>query len=411
MSKIALSMIVKGGGNEPKRLKRALLSAASHVDGIFITFTGKKEDFPAIEAVCKEFKVNLSSQEFNEVVTQDTCDWIQENLQYESHVKPGDTVFNFGAARNFNLQQIPQEYDWIFWMDCDDSLRNGDKMKMAIKMAEKNNIDLLYFNYLYHVKLDAEGAIQQVFIQHPRERLFRNNSTLVWTGMIHEIIKTTPTTVGIGITDCDVVHLAQHEDQLASLQRNIRSLEVLAYQEKGENSRTLYYLAKVFQDLREDKYDQLAQALMFEFVAGKHKSGWEEEKAQAWLNIAEIYRRHNECDKAITAVMNGLMDFPENPQMFISLATSYVMKMNWKRALFWLSLAKYIPTLPSLLQDSPFETELKILEIEYNCYYNLGMFEEVRATANRIAQILPNNPLAAATLQKIEQNLNIPLTN
>ena len=44
--------------------------------------------------------------------------------------------------------------DIVVWMDCDDIFRGGDKLKEVIANAEANNIDVIYFNYVYQAEIE-----------------------------------------------------------------------------------------------------------------------------------------------------------------------------------------------------------------------------------------------------------------
>ena len=103
MSKIALAMIVKGTGEEPQRLDRALASITPYVDGIFITLTGNKKDILEAEKVCKKYKANISYERALWIADKKTVDWLTKFFGYTPNMKVGDKLFLFDKARNFNF--------------------------------------------------------------------------------------------------------------------------------------------------------------------------------------------------------------------------------------------------------------------------------------------------------------------
>ena len=127
--KLALAMIVKGTGKEPKELERALKSVSKHVDGIFITLTGPKEELGEAEQICKDFGANVSYERALWTADKKAIDWLREFFGYEPHLKEGDEVFQFDVARNYNFSQIPKDYTWILWLDADDIVLQAENSR------------------------------------------------------------------------------------------------------------------------------------------------------------------------------------------------------------------------------------------------------------------------------------------
>ena len=155
--KIALSMIVRGDGDDAVKLRRALESVALYVDGIFITITGPKEAAEETEKVCKDFKVNVSYAACLWKADEAAVTWLTKYFGYEPHMKVGDELFLFDEARNYSFSQIPKEYTWVLWMDSDDILRRGENLKKLLPLARQNNLDAFFFNYIYQAEFDEKG--------------------------------------------------------------------------------------------------------------------------------------------------------------------------------------------------------------------------------------------------------------
>src|SRR3990167_8321214 len=281
MAKIALAMIVKDD-TEVERLRRSLNSSAKWVDGIFIT--GTKNPQKKIKALCKEYGATWS-----------WFDWVKD----------------FSAARNYNFSQVPKEYDWIFWCDTDDMLHGGESFRSVVENAEKLNIKAVFARYLYQVELDEQGGIKNILIEHLRERLLRNDGTYEWIAPIHEtLIERVPS----GKTDTNdffVIHLSRPEDMVNSMYRNIEILEEEVMR-KPEDPRPIYYLAKAYFDLKTPELlyepaspgmDSITVELLKDYL---RKSGWAEERAQAWEYLSMIHRERNQYKEAIYALLEAL---------------------------------------------------------------------------------------------------------
>jgi len=397
MSKIALGMIVKGSGDEPAYLERCLSHIEGHVDKTFITVTGSDEEYKKIEEVVKGKNVVLDRAPKDVWFTADkkTVDWLKDFFGYEPQLKEGDTIFLFDRARNHNMEQT-KDYEWFLWLDVDDVLRSAKNLRHVVELAEKNQVEAVYFNYLYQVEVE-NGRVKHVIIEHLRERLLRNNGIYKWIAPIHETLieqkptkKADDTAFGEG-TLCDVVHLTVDERRIAAIYRNMKNLEYSIYQTEGKDPRPIFYLAKAYYDLRKDQYDDAAIPLINQYLLGEHKSGWPEERAQAWSYLAEIYRRKDQHNNSIKALMNSLIEFPEIPDTYLQIAISYMLKGQWDRSLFWVRKASETPELKTTLIKNPKDYKLRMMQVIYNCSLNLSKIDEAWAAAQKMIEIEPND--------------------
>lgn len=404
--KIALNLICKGDGEEPKNLRRALESVAPFIDGMYITLTGPKETLVEAEKVCKDFKVHVSYTRALWTATEEMVAWMKEFTGYEPHTKAGDKLFIFDEARNFNLSQVPKDYDWVFWIDCDDVLRRGENLRKVAEMGIEKGFEAIYFNYLYQVELEKETrdySVKNIIIEHLRERLVRNNGKYKWIASIHEtLIEQVPTSKTDNY-DCDILHLSTNIDRLNSLTRNLKNLELAVFQSKGKDPRHLYYLAKAFFDMRTTEYDQKAIPLIHNYLWGENKSGWPQERAQACIYLAEIYRRKNEFNNAIKACVNAMIEAPEDPSIFVNMATTYAVRREWERALFWIRVATSIPDAKTTLVKNPRDLQGMILEVIFNCSLNLGHIDEAWAAAHKMYELMPQDEQVQKVMEYITQ--------
>jgi len=365
MSKIAACIICKDDSEE-KRLENCLKSVAPYVQKIFIT--GTKKPQIKIKRLCKKYNAVWSWFE-----------WCQD----------------FSAARNFNFAQPdPKKYEWIFWCDTDDILIGGETFQEAIALAEQGNIKAVFARYLYQCEFDEEGKIKHILIEHLRERLIRNDGTHKWVAPIHEtLIEQVPS----GKTDFPgfyIVHMVTQEDMEGSMWRNIGILEK-AVIDNPNDPRPIYYLAKAYFDTRiqEVLYDPAGdgvESITLELLKDYlRKSGWAEERGQAWEYVSMLHRERQEYKKAIHALMQALYEAPETPSPYIQLALVYTLMKDWQKALHWVKVSSGVPIPKTTLVINPKDYKVMVLEALFHVYLNTGKLDEAYKVAEGLNELLP----------------------
>lgn len=393
MSTVALGMICKGTGHDPEHLDRCLQSVAPHVDALYITLTGPREELAHIEDVCKRYNAVVSYSTSTWTATQEAVDWLTTFFGYEPSIKVGDEIFLFDDARNFNMNKIPQDYAWMLWLDTDDVLVHGEKIKDVIQTAEQRKLESVYFNYIYQADFEGD-KIKHIIIEHLRERLIRNNGAYKWVAPIHETLIEQRQTLKSDDPRCTVVHMADLDKRMEALYRNLKNLEYSVWKTEGKDPRPIYYLAKAYYDLRTREYDLRSEKLIMMYLLGEHKSGWQEERAQAWEYLAEIYRRNGEYNNAVKAGMNALMETPEFPTTYINIAVTYMIRQEWERALFWARMASHVPDKKTTLINNPKDLQARTLQVIYESCLHLNMLDEAWAAATKMLQLIPEDEYA-----------------
>jgi len=359
-------MIVKDD-TEAVILRRALKSVYKYVDGIFIT--GTKEPQKEIKKVCKEFNANWNYFKWNK---------------------------DFSAARNYSFNVITKDYEWIFWMDTDDIVVGAENFQKSIAVAEKNNIKAIFARYLYQVEVDENLNVKQVLIEHLRERIIRNDGTYKWVAPIHETLIEQVPSGKADTQDFMVVHLITPEEMMNSLWRNVEILEneVMA---NPADPRPIYYLAKAYFDTRAEEllYEPAGQGLesiTIELIKDYlRKSGWAEERSQAWEYLSMIYREMGDHKKGITCLLEALTENPLFTSVYIQLALCYVQLQDWVKALHWVKLAGKIEIPKTTLVVNPRDYKSMILEALFHIYLNTGQLELCSKVAHGLQEVLPND--------------------
>lgn len=390
-------MIVKQ--DEPEEMVlRALQSAKDYVDDIYITVTYKGRKPSASNKLVKLLKL------------------LDVKITYF------EWVYDFAAARNFAMDQVPHGKDvFIFWLDADDVLTGGEKLRAVAEDALRLNHASVFFQYWYMVDLDEQGNVREILINHKRERLIRNDNTFKWIGKLHETLiqQAEENIIKIGRDDCAVIHLTNEERLDSNIDRNIEILESAAREQDHKDPRTLIYLAKAYFDKgkmvdfpdRKIKFD-LALMLFHEYLEGwgepgspgyQEGSGWREERATAWQHVGEIAVLMGNMEIAIQAFHESQREAPEFPLYAVNLAMAYANKGEWPKAKTWLQLGMALDEPDTTIITTPRDLKTRALETSFQINMREGKLEKALEDTELLCKILPNDTMAQERLKMLKQ--------
>lgn len=413
-SKIACGMIVKDD-SEVDNLKRCLDSVAPYVDGIYLTATQKPHK--KLQKLTQQYGVNidLKAGEFNYKVPAKEAKWLKKYFKYKPRLKEGDTIFKFSEARNANLDFIPDQYDWYFWIDVDDVLLNGKLLKNLADNAMVQGSEAVFLNYIYQAELDKQGKIRNIIIQHLRERMVKirgdYRKTWKWVGNIHETLIQQRETKKDENKEIQVLHLSSGERMRNALERNTRVLEHDIYMTKGKDPRPLYYLAKAFFDLHTSEAHKKSKELILKYLSpqehNNNMSGWKEERSQAWEYLAEIFRGEGQVNNSIKSLHNSLMEYPQFPSTYYNLAISHMVKQDYDAARFWAIMGSKIPVAKTTLVSNPRDIESRAYEVIYNAGIKTNRIDEAWAACQKLKELYPEDPTIEQQWQFINETREI----
>src|SRR3990167_792498 len=364
--KIALCMIVKDNG-EALMLRRALDSIRKYVDGLFITATG------------------------------DQCDEIKRiTEEYQGVYSYFKWTKRFDEARNFNISQIPKEFIFYIWMDCDDVWQNVEQLRNLVRDAYLNNQSAVFMDYLYMVDLDEHGQIREIVIEQHSDNV-----------------------VKVYRPEVKVVHLTNMERADANIERNVEILEQTVKDENRKDPRTIMYLAKAYYDkgkMPKKPGDQkiffeLAIMLFQEYLVGsgtpgtpgyQEGSGCREERSSALEYLAEIYRIFGQYNTATKAIMNALIEDNRFPNYYINAAMTCAMKKDWDQADTWLKIGANLPIPKTTLILTPRDLKARALEVDFQIAMAKQDLDRAERSSLKIAEIFPTMKEAQDRLKTIQ---------
>ena len=270
--KLALALIVKPTDEEAEFLKRALNNIAPHVDGIFVTITGKNKK---IEDICKAYGVNTSYYKWD---------------------------YSFANARNFNFKQVPKEYDYILWVDADDMLRGAELLKGIIN--QNLDCDGFTLNYLY-----AFDEYNNPVVVHLKTQIIKNDGCVQWAGDLHEDFKQNRELKIKFIKGVERIHASSETRFEQNKERNLEISKKIVKKE-SKDPRSYWNLGNSQKALGLHK-----EAIeSFDKFLGMSKS--EEEKYIVLLRMSEIYLIEKDFANSLESIILAIGTKPEYPDAY-----------------------------------------------------------------------------------------------
>jgi len=344
--KIAACIITKDD-SEYEKLLNAIYSIKPYIQDVYVTTTGEEtEKIKSISTVT------------------------------HSHYAWDDSFTN---ARNFNFAQVPEGYDYIFWIDSDDLLVGGDFIVKIAEKAKSQNIDVVFFEYWYGCTFSgapSEETLLKIDIKQNRERLIRPG-TNVWKGRLHE----TPVPVAGGQIkyimipydkdqEIAVLHTAQVDNTGVKMERNKKLLQLqLADEGVKPDPRTILYLMKIYAEQEDREQWVTCISMGYDYLK---LSGWDEERAEAYEMMAQCMGNVGDNSQAAGLLHKAIAEWPHQPMLYVRLAATYYNLKEYKKCKYWMDLVSKMD-----LDDKSNKIVnihgLKVLfaELMYRYFYNV----------------------------------------
>lgn len=335
VSKIAAILIVKDSDDEAPHLKRCLDNISKYVDGVFLNINAKK----GVKA----------SQAITDIAVESKADVIFTRWR-------GD----FSEARNANLAQVPKEYDWIIWLDTDDTVDKPQKIRKVCEASER--FDSIYVDYLYDK--DEEGNPLTV---HMVARLVKNNGSHKWKGSIHETLVEQRSALQGMTKDFMVIHHADAERTQRSYERNIKMLEAqIKSESKDPDPRTFYYLAGTYMDAGAN---EAAKQLFADYLT---LSGWDQERCLAETKLGRIYLNEGNRAEAKKHFMLAIGEDPDNPDPRVEMGSLELEMQQYRKAQTWLEYVVKMKANQTTLERNPMAATFRTYLLLTDTYMGMG---------------------------------------
>lgn len=357
----ALCLIVK---NEENNIEKCLNSLKGMYAHAFITDTGS--DDKTVNILSKRKDVTLSHFE-----------WIDD----------------FAAARNFNLDQVPSDYEWILWCDADDRIIDKDAVNKLQALQVPDNINSIDMPYIYtHSNYTVDQSIPN--LQYYRKRLFRRGKCR-WVGFIHEY----PHVPGEEMACKDIVfHHYRKGTGVQNTKRNLAIFEKnLANMDDGNKARYLFYYGK------ELMYNNLYDEAKEKFLAYLSLSDWIPEKARAFYELGSIENKERNFKEARKWAFKCLQLEPHNSDACVLISYTYYQENDWQAAYLWAFHALYSDEEQIKFFDHIPNRTWVPLELMAWCRFNQGEKEKAIKLIKKALKYVPKHDYLLQTLKEWEK--------
>ena len=346
--KLALCMIVKPDDKEAELLSRALNYISPHVDGIFITITGKNEK---VEQVAKMYGAKVSYYKWD---------------------------FDFSAARNFNFSQVTKDFTHIIWQDADDVIRGAEKLKETIKA--NRDVDAFTMNYLYWFDADKNPIVV-----HLKTQIVKNDNCVEWMGELHEDFKPNRELKQKLIEGIDRLHLTDEKRVGENAQRNLEVAKSQA--KKHPNDPRIWW--NLGNSYKATGHNKEAMENFDKFLA---TSKSDDEKYIALLRMAEIYLAQGEYAKALVSGRMAIGTKPDYPDAYFTIGNICFEMKDFAAAKesYVMGLKKKPPVLQIIVYN-PRDYDYIPLKNLARIYFNLGQPMMALTCLKQARQIVPGD--------------------
>ena len=362
--KIALALIVKGTDEEARLLTQCLAYTAKHVDGIFITRTQKKGESKnqMVQKVAEAYKAELSDFE-----------WVDD----------------FAKARNFNFSQVPEDYDYILWLDADDAVRGIENMR---EMIEQNPADVYVMNYLY-----AFDEYKNPVVAHLKSQVVKNDGCVEWVGKLHEDFKANRKLKSYFLEGVERIHLSDESRFTKAKERNVE-ISRKDVEENPKDPRSYWNLGQSLSSSGE-----LDEAIEM-FNTFLKMSTSDDEKYIVRIRLGEIYAHRKEWDKGIEQLQIAIGIKPEYPDAYINMGYLYNDMNNLDQAEKYLLLGlTKKPPYYQIIVFNPRDYDYHPLMCLAKVYFKMSRPDNALVCLEACLKIYPNRKDLKSLAKKVKK--------
>jgi glycosyltransferase involved in cell wall biosynthesis len=284
-------------------------------------------------------------------------------------------IIDFSMARQRSIDLATQP--WVLWVDGDDEVVGADKLNELIETYDRerpgNNPILFMFPYEY--SHDERGNVTCL---HYRERLLRPKEAFKWSSPVHEVFTPKTHSEMVKTDVVRIIHRRQNSGKIIEQNRNLRILQAYYAIHGDEDARQLYYLGLEYANAGD-----LLTSIEFhtKYVA---KSGWDDEKCLACLEIVKHYNNLGNYEKATEWGFKAVSVKEKWAEPYFALGRSFYFiaqkyqqsgqsqeaRRNWERSIHFFNQGLSMPSTETILFVNPMERNYDI-----HRYLNLALSE------------------------------------
>lgn len=354
-TKISLCLIVKATDDESKLLDRCLKSVKGVFDEICVNITGINGK---CEYVCKKHKAKYILSKW-------------EN--------------DFAKARNTNFKQATG--DFVMWLDADDVVKGAENIRAVVEKMAEDNVQAGVMNYLYD--FDEYGRCT---VKHLKTRIVKNDGCVKWVGKLHEDFQETRQIEARMIENVEIHHLTDENRAIQSSKRNTE-IALKEAQDNPNDPRSIWLVANAFMGEGRKKE---AEEKYLEFIK---KSGSEEEKYLAYLNLAEISQDALYCSQAILLR-------PSYPNAYHKISEIFYAQNKKEKAIEFIEIGLQMP-IPdkNIIVYNPRDYDYNPLMLLMRIYFEMGKVEKAMTILDTLIKNYPNDKVLLQKKEMFKESL------
>lgn len=356
---IALCVIADDNAIEDG-FERMLRSAVDQVHGVYVTFTGTNDNvFEQISDVV--FSVFGEGGIKGGIATMP---WQDDFALARNH------SFSLATGKSHLLSENELiDPDWLFWMDCDDTL-DADLQDCISELATRRAHGGLM---RYHYQLDDDG---NPLVTHYKERLFRADVDWVWRYPVHENCVGPIATRMAKLEGGAILHHRVRRNT----DRNRQIIKRWFDETQGHDPRALFFMAHATYDLALDMSEidprktaalKAAIKLYRDYI---EMSPPDDDSYICNSSVAHCLRLLGRFNDAINVDLQGVKMRPTWPSAYVGVAETYHAMEDYEQAIEWCQTCRKACDTPDSLSLPIDRLELayRPLMIEGDCLMRLG---------------------------------------
>lgn len=251
---------------------------------------------------------------------------------------------DFSKSRNDSYQMVhdymllsQKHYEWILWIDTDDTLEGGEHLQELIDELDPNTQGV-FLRYDYAVDPDTDTVLAVQW----RERLMRTDAKFVWHYPIHEICHAPPGTQFARKGQVWIRHWRMPKADNAAIRERNRRLLTQARKLFPDEPRFKYYFAnEVYAEASimvhegRDGAEKVIDAGIKAYEEFIPDAPSPDDAYMAAHQIAELRRMKNDAVGAIEAELQAMMIHPSWPDAYVGIAQAYMETQDFAKQEFW----------------------------------------------------------------------------
>lgn len=314
--------------------------------------------------------------------------WAESHPEVSALTFPFSLNDDFAAARNLTFSKVPDDTDWITWVDTDDVF-DGNRNLYELLESLPRDVGVVWAPYLYS-RIWPGGPVNTVF---DRERFFRKAANPKWFGRVHELCELK--VAGYKKYRTEEVWV-DHKNISGDprTERNLRILDIMRKENPGD-SRAVLYTAHQYYAQADHKKDPEIWALAadwYDKFINMHSPGEVlDEKWQALIFSCHARRNAGDLMGSIKAAGAAVQFCPQYADGWHELAHSYAVLRKYDKAIEFHETALTKKQPDRIMVSNPLAYSFDPYNTMYKVYFQMGDHSKALSYITKCLEIMPNS--------------------